>query len=314
VAEAIIGAVASYEAYPHWATTTEAKHEWDTEREIVVRLLNGYFWYWEQSELPADIDIAHWLQCESSFELQILNPETSYASRRFRRAGKRDGVVITKANRTALIEHKFVSDDIAPDSVYWKRLRIDNQISGYITSIRDEGTQVDEVLFDVIRKPSMRPSQVPVLDENGLKMVVDANGERMLKTNIKKDGTPGAGHGEPYQSANAEKGWILITRPETPEEFGERLAKDIEARPDFYYQRRIVPRMNSDLDEYRTQLWQIQKQINESIKLNRHFRNTSACTAMGQCEYLDFCHTGFDPSQPLPQGYIQTDNLHQELE
>ena len=314
VFDAIIGAVASYEAYPHWAKTPEQRHEWDCEREVVVRLLNGYFWYWERPNIPAEIDIAQWLECESSFQMLIVNPETGRSSQKFQKAGKCDGVVMTKANRTALIEHKFVSDDISPESDYWTRLRIDNQISGYYVAKTDQGVQLDEVLFNVIRKPTMRASQVPVLDENNLKIVIDtATGERMLKSNIKKDGTPGAGHGEPYQSGNAEKGWVLQTRPETPEEFGERLSKDIEARPEHYYQRRVIPRLENDLQEYRKQLWEITAAINASNKNGTHFRNTAACTNMGTCQYLPFCSTGFDPNQ-LPEGFVRVEDLHEELD
>ena len=49
---------------------------------------------------------------------------------------------------------------------------------------------------------------------------------------------------------------IRLRQNETPEAFGVRLLADIEARPDYYYQRREVPRLEDELREYQAELWQ----------------------------------------------------------
>jgi hypothetical protein len=313
--EAIAAATSTYEQLPTWATTDEQKHEWAIEREIVARLLSGYFWYWEHDGVRPDLRVDQIIETEGPFEIAIRNPETGRASTSFNFAGKRDKIVKLGDGRLAVMEHKTTGDDIGVESDYWRRLRIDSQISGYMLAAKTQGHDVQTVLYDVIRKPTIAPKQIPLLDEQALKIVVDqATGERMLKSNIKKDGTPGAGHGEPYQAGNAEKGWILLTRVETPEEFGNRLTDDIAQRPEFYFARQEIPRLEADLDEFSTQLWQIQQQMRESYQKGRHFRNTSACIGKGRCEFLDLCHQGIDLSQGIPAGFRQVTTVHEELE
>ena len=306
--DAAIMATASYETLPTWATSDETRHEWYCEREIVARLLMGYWWYWENTQAPPDITPVEIIESEKVFHLPIVNPTTGYPMRDIMAGGKRDAIVKLGDGRRAVMEHKTTSDDIAPDSDYWKRLKIDQQISLYML---DSGCET--VLYDVIRKPSIKPQQIPVLDENQLKIVVDtATGERCLKSNIKKDGTPGAGHGEPYQSANAEKGWVLQTRVETPEEFGDRLSDDIGERPERYFARREIARIAADLADFREELFQQAHAIHEAQKNGRHFRNTASCIGFGRCPYFEPCTSGHDFTT-VPAGFVRVSDLHPEL-
>ena len=305
---ALLAATDSYDQFPLWANDEETQHEWLVERETVRRLLAGYWWRWGDD---ADI-VSEVIASEISFDLPIRNPETGGTSTVFRVGGKIDKIVRLRDGRIAVMEHKTCGEDLGPDSDYWKRLRIDQQISLYMCAAREMGHDVQTVLYDVIRKPSIAPKQIPVTDEQGLKVVVDQNGERVLKQNIKKNGEPGVGHGEPMQSGNTEKGWTLLTRTETPEEFGERLSNDMVERPDFYFARQEIPRLDSDLEEFRFELWQQQQAIRASQQHGRHFRNTSACLVMGRCEYLDQCHNGIDVAN-IPSGFVRVADLHPEL-
>ncbi len=70
----------------------------------------------------------------------------------------------TTANETAekngsviLVEHKTTSEDIEITSDYWLKLMLDGQISQYYLGAKALGYEVTECLYDVIRKPSMRP-------------------------------------------------------------------------------------------------------------------------------------------------------------
>lgn len=58
------------------------------------------------------------------------------------------------------------------------------------------------------------------------KGVIARNGQRVLRENILKNGQTGKGHGEPMQGTNSEKGWVLQVRPESPEEYGQRVLAD----------------------------------------------------------------------------------------
>src|SRR5690606_36744924 len=132
--------------------------------------------------------------------------------------------------RLAIVETKTTADSIAPDSDYWLRLRFNGQLMQYVLAARTFGWDISTVIYDVVRKPAIEPRQIPLLDAEGRKVVLDANGERVLK----KDGSP-------RESGDKEKGYTLQTRIETPEEFSDRLYQDTLARPDFYFARREVP-------------------------------------------------------------------------
>lgn len=296
-----------YNEVPAWAVTDEAVDEWLTERETVANLLAGYHWLYQD-----DPDIAEYIETEFAFDVEIRNPDTGAKSRTFRRAGKIDGIVRLKDGRLAVLEHKTCGEDIGPESDYWARLDIDEQISGYILAARQRGHDVETVLYDVARKPGIAPKQIPLLDERGLKIVLDSEGRRVLKENIKKNGEPGVGHGEPRQSGDAEKGWVVQSRTETPREFGERFLNDIVERPDFYFRRREIPRLQADLEEYEFDLWQQSLDMRESINTGRHFRNTGACLTMGRCEYLSLCKNGIVGDE-VPAGFRRVDHVHPEL-
>lgn len=311
---AITAATACYEVLPPWASNDEAVGEWMCERETVAALLAGYFWRWGDDDSLANqvTGVAEVIASELAFELPIRNPDTGKATPTFRVAGKIDKIVRLADGRLAVMEHKTCGESIEPESDYWKRLRIDQQISLYMLAARELGHEVHTVLYDVIRKPAIRPTQIPLLDEKGLKIVLDAQGNRCLKENIKKNGEPGAGHGEPYQAANAEKGWALQTRTETPAEYGERLLADITQRPDFYFARAEIPRLTADLLEFRYELWQQALAIRETQKTGRHFRNTNACTLMGRCQYFEQCTSSHDWNT-VPTGFVRVPDVNPEL-
>lgn len=96
--------------------------------------------------------------------VQTLHPETEFryplaGSRSFDVAGKIDGLAVLKDSRLSLFEHKTSGEDIAPDSEYWTRLRFNPQIYQYVLASRALGWDVQYVIYDVARKPSIRQKQ-----------------------------------------------------------------------------------------------------------------------------------------------------------
>lgn len=215
---------------------------------------------------------------EIGFEAPLMNPETGGVSKTFVLAGKIDAIAREKATgKLLIIEHKTTSYDIGPGSEYWMKLPIDGQVSGYYVGAQSAGYEVENCLYDVIRKPTIRPCKVPLLDENNLKVVVDiASGERVMK----KDGTPRQSAGE---------GMELVVRDETPEEWGARLAADIDSRPDYYFARVEVARSENDLVDYLFDMWAASHEIMDAERLGRWSRNPSSCNVFGKCEYFDVC-------------------------
>lgn len=269
--------------------------EWLYEEESVVRLACGYVWRWQDRPLK-------FIATEQEFQLPLVNPETGKPSRTFALAGKIDGIVELEDGRLAVKENKLLGDDISQDSDLWRRMRIDHQISLYVLAARKLGFAVDTVLYDVTRKPTIYPTKVPILDDLGVKIVLDAEGKRVVtKAGLFR------------QTADKEKGYVVQERPMLADEWGDKLNDDIAERPDFYYQRVEVPRMDQDLQEYEEDLWDISKTIREAQLSGRWFRTVNKNTC-GFCAYFDLCaNRGFDPQGELPLGFVRVSDVHPEL-
>jgi len=218
------------------------------------------------------------------------HPEVEFSypiqgSRAFVAAGKIDGLCTLADGRLVLCEYKTAGYDLSPDSDYWLRLRCNIQIMQYVWAARQGGWDVHEVRYDVARKPQIAPKQIPAFDELGRKIVHDAQGRRVLKS----DGTP-------RESADAAKGFVLLSSVETPEQFGDRLQADAIERPDFYFQRREVPVLDDDLAEFLAQRLELARLVLSLRRASRKLprpeqawpRNVGEMTCRW-CEYAGFC-------------------------
>lgn len=279
-----------YQAIPEFAEPLE----WDYERETVIRLLCGYAWRWQDDGLQ-------YVKTEFPFELPLNNSATGRPTPNFRLAGKTDGIVRLADGRLAVKETKFQSEDLNDASDLWRRLQIDHQISLYVLAARKKGYQVESVLYDAIRKPTIRPTPVPLLDELGAKVVLDEYGIRVRTE-----------RGQWRQTGDKEKGWLLQQRPMTAAEWGDKLNEDIAARPDWYYARREIARLDADLEEYETELWDIQKAMRDAQLNDRHYRTCNKETC-AWCPYFGPCSARFDMSGAVPDGFVRVSNIHPEL-
>jgi hypothetical protein len=252
--EAISAAMGVWDASP-MPEDPEGQVRWETDREVVASLLAGYAWRWSESPLK-------FVASEFVFNMPIVNPATGRPVRGIVAAGKVDAVVNLDGTRLAVDELKTTGDDIGPESDLWQRVRIDQQISLYVLGARHAGHAVETVLYDVVRKPSIR-----------------------------------------------------LKQKETPADFGKRLLDDIGTRPDFYFARREIPRLQSDLEEFRAELWQAAMMLRECKRRQFWPRNTAACLIFSRCPYFDLCLSGWKPNAgALPSGYVVIDTAHPELE
>jgi hypothetical protein len=290
--EAITAAVAGYLECPEWADVTE----WSIECVTVRGLLRAYMEHYAGDQLE-------YVAVEVPFRLPLCNPDSFGKSRTFDWAGKIDAIVKWEG-RTVLSEIKTTGDSIEPDSDYWQRLRIDPQPSGYVLASRELGYDVQSVIYDLIRKPSIRPLAIPLTDDSGTKIVLNAAGER-VKT---KDGR------KFRETADAALGYALQTRPETPEEFEARLYQDCKDRPSHYFARREIPRLEDSLEEYKRELWQASQLILECKRHGIWIRNVSKATCTG-CEYFDPCTNSIKLDiNNLPPQFQVLPSLYAELE
>lgn len=249
------------------------KAEADAYVQAVARaMVEGYHdrWHAEATEV---------LAVEQHFEIPLLNPDTNGQSRTWKLAGKIDGIVRSADGKVRILEHKTTRDQLAADSRYWTKLAIDGQVSGYYMGAKALGYEVEGCLYDVLRKPALRPAQVPVLDEDGVRIVLDANGDRVRTKDGKKW----------RETGDSSQGYVQQFRTETADELYARLRADIAANPDAYFRRLEVPRLDADLVEYLSDMWAVGREIAEAQNSGRWPKNPRSCDSYGTCSYFEVC-------------------------
>lgn len=284
-----------------WPDPKQAEYDLDIERTTVQCLIESYEKAWRESRIEI-------LESEKPFDLSIINPETGRTSRTFRQAGKRDRIGRLPDGRIALIETKFVAQDITSGSDYRQVLALNQQVSKYILAAQAEGHAIETCLWDAVRKPTIKPTPVPERDDQGLKIVRWPDEERAYTKQHK-----------PRQTADKAQGQYLVTNPMTPKQWRHKLMGDIWKHPDrgpeHYFQRWEVPRLESDLREYQFELWWMAEAIRHCRNTGHWFRNSSACRNYNTlCPYYPLCSGEVDISQGVPAGFRQAENAHEELQ
>jgi hypothetical protein len=121
----------------------------------VEAMLVGYDARW----LP-EMDRYEVLGVEREFRTPLINPDTGAPSRTFEMAGKIDAIVRERSTgRVLIVEHKTSGEDITAGSVYWRKLRMDSQVSIYFAGAKALGYDVAGCIYDVLGKPKQRPLQ-----------------------------------------------------------------------------------------------------------------------------------------------------------
>lgn len=222
-----------------------------------------------------------WLAVEVEFRAPLRNPATAAASKTWELGGKLDGLVRDAAGDVWILEHKTASEEITAGSPYWRKLTLDPQISNYYVGARALGYEPRGVLYDVLRKPGIRPLQ--------------ATPEESRK--YTKDGKLYA-----TQRATAE----------TPEEYYQRCLAAIAEAPDAYYRRGQVVRLEAEEREAAADAWVTAVTIREHRRLKLAPRNPDSCQRWNrECDYLPVCCGERSIDSDL--WYRTADAKHEEL-
>jgi hypothetical protein len=241
----------------YWLGAEAEYPQVDTEYTAMTlkALFEGYRNRWEEYDRNTYESIG----TEMRFDAPLMNPETGGVSKTFHLSGKIDALAREKnTGKVVIVEHKTTSQDIGPGSDYWRKLPIDGQVSGYYCGAEALGHQASTCLYDVIRKPTIKPLKATPED----------------KRKYNKDGS--------LSKACREN-------DETPDEWYERLTADIASRPDYYYARIEISRSDNDLMEYLFDMWAVSREIADAERMNRWSRNSQACSVYGTCEYFGVC-------------------------
>ncbi len=224
------------------------------------------------------------LEIERTRLAELYNPETSARSRSFRLAGKLD-LMLQEGSHTWLMDHKTCSEEIAdPNASYWRQLIIEGQHQHYMLLEHLNGRRVDGAIWDVTRKPGISPRQITKAEQAQI-------------------ATTGTWFGDAAAPCDRE----------TPEMYEARVAWDCaEIRPDWYFQRRRIARLDHQLLEYAGELWQHSQDLLWARRQGSYPRNSGACMTYGRpCQFLGIC-SGYD--EATSANWQRREWVHPELE
>lgn len=236
---------------------------------MVAAMVHGHVARWQDAPVET-------VASELRFEMPLRNPETGASTPIWILVGILDRLVWLDDGRIALMEYKTTSRDFSPGADYWIQLHMDMQLSMYVLAAREIGYDVSTILYDVTRRPQLRPLRATPEDKRKYKKGTD----------------------ELYANQRAED--------ETPEAFAARVAEDIAAKPEHYFARIEIARLDQDLEECAAELWQQQKAIRTAQLAGYWYRNPGTCFTYYPCEYLSIC-TNRDLDAVTPNGFIRAE-------
>lgn len=279
-------------------------------------LLLGYDARWANE--PYEV-----LRVQPMFRTAVLNPTTGRPSSTFELGGKLDVLVRDiRTGEIAIVETKTTSDDIAMTSDYWRSVSVtDPQVSTYYKGareiLREMGISGDPArcIYDVIRKPTIKPYRATPLES---RKYTEPKKKKCPECR-KKNPTHAAPHtfdvkdGELTLKAmdsaiepipgevtcldgeiTIDPGGRLYANmrdvDETPDEYYLRLLADIKDRPEFYYARGDVVRLEQDEIDHSHDLWHTARIMREMQLAGRAPRHLGSCKRYGRfCNYFPVC-------------------------
>ena len=245
------------------------------ERELVSAMFLMHQQHYARERLES-------VASELEFDLPLVNPETGRPSTIWRFRGKIDDIVMLDDGRLALLEYKSTTRDFSPGAEYWQRLHMDPQLSLYVIAARELGYEIETVLYDVTRRPMLKPLKATPEDKRKYKK------DKSLYANLRD-------------------------RDETPQEYSIRVIRSIADRPEHHFARIEIARLDQDLEDCELEMWQQQLAIREAQRSGHWYRNPNSCYGFFTCDYLPIC-LNRDLDTNTPTGFIRNENIHPELE
>lgn len=250
----------------------------DLWAEKLRRMFAAHRWYWASQPLKM-------IESESTFHVELNGVKFS---------GQRDGIVELADGRRGVFEQKTTSYDIADEADYWDKLRMDVQVGLYALA---EKELPDFILYDVMRKPTIRPKALTKADATRLRKELD------------KKGT--ATYFEELDALEIES--ALTAGRETLTMYGARLTADIGNHPERYFGRREVSRTRADYDLLLTDLVRQVELLDHAQAAGLLHRNPDSCKVFGRCDFFGICSNNIPTDRGIPDGFKRREHLHPEL-
>jgi hypothetical protein len=188
-----------------------------------------------------------------------------------------------------LWETKTSSEDISSGSSFWKRTILDPQLSLYIPALQSMGHDPHGCIYDALRKPALDPKKATPTEKREY-----TKAGKLYKNQRETD--------------------------ETPAEFHQRCLDAIAEKPDRYYARGIVVRLEEEVLEAAADVWNTAAQMREARRqllhgkrrLQVYPRNPDSCMSWSrECDYLNVCAKMAAIDDPL---LFQHEPEHVELD
>lgn len=245
------------------------------------------------------------LGVEVPFTTALRHPVTGVAARTWAVAGKIDLIVRLADGRVALADHKTTSADARSGSDYSRRLTLDPQVSTYFLGCEALGMPADLALWDVLRKPDVRPLLATPTDRREYTKLKD----RACKECAKKKSAPAPHFDEDAGvfcvggRVQTDPGGALKAGQreydETPEAYQERcMAALADDGPESALSHIEVVRSSTEVEAHGWALWHTVREIEETraavAKAGGDVRavpqNADACLKYNApCPYLPLC-------------------------
>lgn len=224
----------------------------------LTQLMIGYTARWADAEYRA-------VAIEVEYAMPLVDPDTGETHPTIGLMGIIDKVVLDAADKPHVMEHKSTASDIDSGASYWDSVRtLDAQVSGYLDGARSLGYAVDDVIWDVVRKPTLKPYKATPEEE------------RKYTKPTKKD---------PESRLYASQ----REHDETPEEYGLRILADIGANPAKYFARGPIVRLEADELRHRRDTWHSIRQMADVTEHGWRVHNRFACRDFGSCDFRAVC-------------------------
>ena len=186
--------------------------------------------------------------------------------------GMIDTLVSGYGKQRVMIEHKTIGRDLKEYDAFTGRLPFESQISRYHLASLLKDEPIDQTIYDVIRKITIKPSRIAKGKENSIGTLWE----------IENEGTY-YGFDVPDLPEDLER--------ETAKLFEFRCTHDVLERPEKYYHRfGHITRSSHELRDTLIQLIDIAKDIESCKTRGRWYQNTEACERFGSPgEFLNLC-------------------------
>lgn len=259
----------------------DAEPQYELRQATVRAMLIGYDYKyadnWNQFQI---------CEVEEFISSPLLNPKTLAKSRTFINGGIID-LELADSQGHGIMDHKTTSDSIdEPDDTYWKVLTVESQLDHYLLLKHINGEKADWAIWDVMRKPGIKPRQ-------------------LTKAEAKTLEASGTYCGVPFP-ADIVKASLELGK-ETLPLYEVRLIVECTENSGRYFQRRRITRLGGQILQYAEELWDNGQEFREARLSERRGRNSGACMNYGRaCMYLPICsgHDSADSGNWKKKSYV----------